>query len=64
MNDLTLIIPAKFESESLPLVLEEIKGLECKKKVILESSIKKQLSQFKNLIVKLFIKRTRDMVML
>lgn len=43
MNDLTLIIPAKFEAESLPLVLDEIKGLECKKKVILESSDKETI---------------------
>ena len=43
MNDLTLIIPAKFESESLPLVLEEIKGFGCKKKVILESSDKETI---------------------
>ena len=44
MNDLTLIIPAKFEAESLPLVLEEIKSLECKKKVILESSDKETIN--------------------
>ena len=38
MKNLTLIIPAKYESESLPAVLSEIKSFECKKKVILESS--------------------------
>ena len=38
MNNLTLIIPAKFEAESLPLVLDEVKSLECKKIVILEPS--------------------------
>ena len=38
MRNLTLIIPAKYESESLPTVLSEIKSFECKKKVILESS--------------------------
>lgn len=37
MEDLTLIIPAKNESESLPSVLEEIKDYSCKKIVILES---------------------------
>ena len=36
MNDLTLLIPAKNESESLPRVLEEIKNLDCKKKIILK----------------------------
>lgn len=43
MNDLTLIIPAKLEAESLPKVLDEIKDLECKKKVILESSDKETI---------------------
>ena len=43
MNDLTLIIPAKFEAESLPLVLDEVKDLKCKKKVILESSDKETI---------------------
>ena len=31
MQDLNLIIPAKYESESLPIFLEEIKELTCKK---------------------------------
>lgn len=38
MKNLTLIIPAKYESESLPSVLNEIKSFECKKKIILEST--------------------------
>ena len=35
MKDLTLIIPAKKESESLPLVLEELKKYDLKIKVVL-----------------------------
>ena len=38
MKNLTLIIPAKNESESLPEVLKEIKDYECKVIVILEAS--------------------------
>ncbi len=38
MRNLTLIIPAKHEAESLPSVLNEIKSLECKKKIILEET--------------------------
>ena len=38
MKNLTLIIPAKNESESLPKVLEEIRDYECSIIVILESS--------------------------
>ena len=36
MNDLTLIIPAKNESESLPSVLEELKKFKVKILVVLE----------------------------
>ena len=36
MIDLTLLIPAKNESESLPKVISELKDLECKKKIILK----------------------------
>ena len=32
MKNLTLIIPAKKEKESLPQVIDEIKNLDCKKK--------------------------------
>ena len=33
MENLTLIIPAKNEKESLPQVIDEIKNLNCKKKL-------------------------------
>ena len=35
MKELTLIIPAKEESNSLPKVLEEVKNLELKKLIVL-----------------------------
>ena len=38
MKNLTLIIPAKDESDSLPRVLEEIKGYDCEVIIILEFS--------------------------
>ena len=37
MQDLTLVIPAKYESESLPIFLNEIANLDCKKLIVLES---------------------------
>ena len=37
MKNLTLIIPAKQESESLPNVLKEIHDLDCEIIIILES---------------------------
>ena len=36
MHNLTLIIPAKKESESLPIFLKEIKNYSCKKFIILQ----------------------------
>ena len=35
MQDVTLVIPAKFESESLPRVLSEIESIEAKKIIVI-----------------------------
>ena len=48
MKDLTLLIPAKNESESLPKVLEEIKNLDCKKKIILKKDDTLTINAIKN----------------
>ena len=48
MKNLTLIIPAKSESESLPAVLKEIKDYECKIIIILEASDMKTIEATKN----------------
>ena len=40
MNDLTLIIPAKYEKESLPKVLDELEKFDVKKNIVLEKSDK------------------------
>ena len=37
-NDLTLLIPAKFEAESLPIFLEELKDYDYKKLVVLDKT--------------------------
>lgn len=47
MKDLTLIIPAKNEPESLPSVLEEIKDFNCEKIIILESSDTETINSIK-----------------
>ena len=36
MHNLTLLIPAKYEKDSLPLVLEELKNYDLKKLIVLE----------------------------
>ena len=48
MSNLTLIIPAKQESESLPLVLEELKKIECKVDVVLHDTDTKTIESIKN----------------
>lgn len=48
MKNLTLLIPAKNESESLPVVLDEIKNFECVKKVILSSDDTVTINAIKN----------------
>ena len=48
MKNLTLIIPAKNESESLPKVLEEIKDYDCSIIIILESSDIETINATKN----------------
>tara|TARA_B110000027_G_C16109315_1_gene296907 strand:- start:7 stop:681 length:675 start_codon:yes stop_codon:yes gene_type:complete len=48
MNDLTLIIPAKFESESLPIFLNQIKHFEVKKMVVLDKDDKETIMSIKN----------------
>ena len=48
MNDLTLIIPAKYEKESLPKVLDELGNFNFKKNIILEASDKLTIEAIKN----------------
>ncbi len=48
MSDLTLIIPAKNEKESLPKVLEELKNYDLKKNIILEGSDRSTIEAIKN----------------
>ena len=53
MKNLTLVIPAKNESESLPQVLNEIKDLECEIMIVLESSDVATIDSIKNYNCKL-----------
>ena len=48
MQDLTLVIPAKKEAESLPSVLKEIEDLECSKIVVLEENDKETIESIKD----------------
>ena len=48
MQDLTLVIPAKNESESLPIFLNEISKLDCKKLIILEIGDRDTINSIKH----------------
>jgi len=48
MQDLTLVIPAKYESESLPIFLNEIKEFSCQKIVVLDESDKETINSIKH----------------
>ena len=52
MRDLTLIIPAKKEAESLPVFLKEIENYKCKKFIVLQKEdleTKKAINKIKNI---------------
>ena len=51
MNKLTLVIPAKKESETLPIVIEQLKNLECKILVSLPSDDIDTIESIKNFSV-------------
>ena len=48
MQDLTLVIPAKHESESLPIFLNELSSLNCKKLIVLEETDLKTINSIKH----------------
>ncbi len=59
MKDLTLIIPAKNESDSLPKVLEEIKNYECSVIAVMEPSDIKTINATKNYNVKIIYQSSK-----
>ena len=54
MNDLTLIIPAKDESDSLPQVLDSLKNLTCKIKVSLQINDKATIDSINDKNIEIF----------
>ena len=48
MNNLTLVIPAKNEGDSLPIVLKEIENFDCKKIVVVEPLDYQTINSIKN----------------
>ena len=57
MNNLTLIIPAKREKESLSKVLDELNPYNLKIIVVLEKEDVETIKTIKNKIVRYFIKK-------
>ena len=48
MKNLTLVIPAKTESDSLPIVLKELKDFECKKIIVIPKNDEDTYEAIKN----------------
>ncbi len=48
MNNLTLIIPAKKEAESLPTFIQEISKLKCNKMVVLQGNDSETIKAIEN----------------
>jgi len=64
MKDITLVIPAKSESDSLPKVLNELKKFLVKKIIVIPKNDILTFKSAKSIIVKLFFKKKMDMVVL
>ena len=59
MNDLTLVIPAKNEKESLPNVLNELKTFEVKIIIILEETDIETINAIKNFDCKILFQKNK-----
>ncbi len=59
MKNLTLVIPAKQEEDSLPIVLNEVADLDCKKFVVLHSTDFKTLEAIKNFDCKIIYQNNK-----
>ena len=57
MKDLTLVIPAKNEAESLPTVLNELKSIEVNKIIVLPEDDILTLNAIKNFNVKIIYQK-------
>lgn len=59
MNDLTLVIPAKYEVESLPLVMQELQEYNLKTIVVLEESDHKTIESIKKYNCKILFQKEK-----
>ena len=59
MSELTLLIPAKYEAESLPLVLEELKNYDFKILISLEENDKTTIDAIQGYKCELLFQRQK-----
>ena len=57
MKELTLVIPAKEEAESLPRVLDELKDIDCKKIIIIPETDLNTRNSIKNFDCKIITQK-------
>ena len=63
ITDVTLVIPAKNESESLPKVLDELKKFEVKKLVVMSENDTDTFNSIKSYDAKVFFKQEKVLKM-
>ena len=63
ITDVTLVIPAKNESESLPKVLDELKKFEVKKLVVMSENDTDTFNSIKSYDAKVFFKQGKVLEM-
>ena len=59
MDNLTLVIPAKYEKESLPIVLEELKKYNLEVLVVVEETDQETINSIKNLNCKILFQKNK-----
>ena len=62
MNNLTLLIPANKEVESLPTFLDELQNFDCHKMVVVQEEDLETINVIRNFNnIKMFIQKKKDM---
>ncbi|OUU27092.1 MAG: hypothetical protein CBB97_06565 [Candidatus Endolissoclinum sp. TMED37] len=59
MSNITLVIPAKYESHSLPLVLDELKSYDFKKIIVLQEDDHETINAIKNYDCKIIFQKNK-----
>ena len=59
MDDLTLVIPAKYEKESLPIVMEELQKYNLKTTIVLEKTDQSTIKAIEKFSCKILFQKNK-----